>query len=224
MKAKNISGLYALTPDLADTEKLCHLVEASLLGGASAIQYRNKSASHELRIKQACALLKLCRQHNVPLIINDDIELCLAINADGVHLGEKDIGKYGNLAEARVRLGGDKILGASCYNRFELAQAAQVNGADYVAFGACFASGTKPNAVKTSLELISQAQRELNMPIVAIGGITLDNAELVISAGADCVAVIDALFSSNNVQSSAQQFSQLFTQDNQYGLSQSTAV
>ena len=220
VKAKSIRGLYAITPNLADTEKLRRLVEASLLGGASAIQYRNKTASHSLRITQARALLNLCRQHNVPLIINDYIKLCLAIDADGVHLGSDD----GSLAEARAQLGEDKILGASCYGRFELAQAAKVNGADYVAFGACFASGTKPNAANAPLALISRAQQELNLPIVAIGGITLDNAALVISAGADCVAVIDALFSSSNVQSSAQQFSQLFTQNNQYGLSQSTAV
>ncbi len=219
MKAKSIRGLYAITPDLADTNKLCHLVEESLLGGASMIQYRNKSAGHSLRITQARLLLDLCRKHHVPLIINDDIQLCLAIEADGVHLGGND----GNLAKAREQLGEDKILGASCYNHLELAQTAKTDGADYVAFGACFESGTKPNAVKAPLELISQARKELDLPIVAIGGITLDNAALVISAGADCVAVIDALFSSNNVQSCAQQFSQLFTQIN-HGLSQSTAV
>ncbi len=219
MKAKSIRGLYAITPDLADTNKLCHLVEESLLGGASMIQYRNKSADHSLRITQARLLLDLCRKHHVPLIINDDIQLCLAIEADGVHLGGND----GNLAKAREQLGEDKILGASCYNHLELAQTAKTDGADYVAFGACFESGTKPNAVKAPLELISQARKELDLPIVAIGGITLDNAALVISAGADCVAVIVALFSSNNVQSCAQQFSQLFTQIN-HGLSQSTAV
>jgi thiamine-phosphate pyrophosphorylase len=189
------------------------LVEACLLGGASTIQYRNKTASPGLRITQARALLNLCRRHSVPLIINDYIDLCLAVDADGVHLGGND----GNLAEARKRLGEDKILGASCYNRFELAQAAKINGADYVAFGACFESGTKPDAANAPLQLISRAQQQLDMPIVAIGGITLDNAALVISAGANGIAVIDALFSSNNVRLTAQQFSQFFTQNNQYG-------
>jgi thiamine-phosphate pyrophosphorylase len=206
MKAKKIRGLYALTPDLTDTEKLCHLVEASLLGGASAIQYRNKTASHNLRVTQACALLNLCRQHNVPLIINDYIQLCLTVDADGVHLGGSD----GNLSEARQQLGEDKILGVSCYNRFELAQAAKVNGADYVAFGACFESNTKPDAVDAPLGLISRAQQRLNIPIVAIGGITLDNAALAINAGASSVAVISALFSAHDIKQTAQQFSRLF--------------
>lgn len=205
-KAKNLRGLYALTPDLADTEKLCQLVEACLLGGASAIQYRNKTASQDLRVTQARALLNLCRQHHVPLIINDHIELCLAIDADGVHLGGDD----GNLSKARQQLGEDKILGASCYNRLELAQAAKANGADYVAFGACFESGTKPDAVDAPLELIGRAQQELNMPIVAIGGITLDNAALTIGAGASSIAVINALFTTDDIKQTAQQFSHLF--------------
>jgi thiamine-phosphate pyrophosphorylase len=206
VKAKKIRGLYALTPELADTEKLCQLVEASLLGGASAIQYRSKTADHSLRVTQARALLNLCRQHNVPLIVNDYIQLCLTIDADGVHLGGND----GNLPEARKQLGTDKILGASCYNRFELAQAAKTNGADYVAFGACFTSGTKPDAAKAPLELISRAQQVLNMPIVAIGGITLDNAALVVKAGASSIAVISALFSADDIKQTAQRFSNLF--------------
>lgn len=205
-KAKNIRGLYALTPDLADTEKLCQLVEASLLGGASAIQYRNKTADQDLRVSQARVLLKLCRQYNVPLIINDYAQLCLAIDADGVHLGGND----SSLPEARKQLGADKILGASCYNRFELAQAAKARGADYVAFGACFASDTKPDAANASLELISRARQELNMPTVAIGGITLDNATLAINAGASSVAVINALFTADDIKQTAQQFSNLF--------------
>lgn len=206
VKTKKIKGLYALTPDLADTEKLCQLVEVCLLGGASAVQYRNKTADQDLRITQARALLNLCRQHNVPLIINDYIQLCLTIDADGVHLGSND----GNLSEARKQLGEDKILGTSCYNRFELAQTAKVDGADYVAFGTCFYSDTKPNAANAPLELIARAQQELNMPIVAIGGITLDNAALAINAGASSVAVISALFSAHDIKQTAQQFSHLF--------------
>jgi len=206
MKAKKIRGLYALTPDLADTEKLCQLVEASLLGGASVIQYRNKTADHNLRVTQASALLNLCRQRNVPLIINDHIQLCLTIDADGVHLGGND----GDLFEARQQLGEDKILGASCYNRFELAQIAKAKGANYVAFGACFASDTKPGAVSAPLELISRAQQELDVPIVAIGGITLDNAALAVNAGASSVAIISALFAANDIKQTAQQFSKLF--------------
>ncbi|HLD10014.1 MAG TPA: thiamine phosphate synthase [Methylophilaceae bacterium] len=231
MKAKNIRGLYALTPDLADTEKLCHLVKASLSGGASMVQYRNKLAGFDLRAEQVSALLKISREHHIPLIINDHLDLCLQLDADGVHLGAEDIGKHGNLAEARQRLGGNKILGVSCYNRFELAQQAKVQGADYVAFGACFESGTKPAAANAPLELISRARKELNLPIVAIGGITLDNAASAIKAGASSIAVIGALFSANNIQltaldveAAARKFSNLFNQNNHHDLTQSTVV
>lgn len=203
-----IRGLYAITPDMADTDQLCTLVEASLLGGASLLQYRNKTAGHVLRVAQARALLDLCRDYDVPLIINDNIKLCLAIDADGVHLGSSD----GNLAESRARLGSDKILGASCYNRFELAVEAKIRGADYVAFGACFASATKPNAAKADLALFGRAQANLGLPTVAIGGITQDNAILAINAGADAVAVIAALYSAADVTVAAQQLSNLFTQ------------
>lgn len=207
-KQSAVRGLYAITPDTADTEQLCALVEASLRGGASILQYRNKTASHALRVSQSRALLELCREYNVPFIINDNIKLCLAIDADGIHLGTSD----GNLAESRARLGPDKILGASCYNRYELAMEAQARGADYVAFGACFASGTKPNAQKADLALFTKARADLGLPVVAIGGINQDNATLAINAGADAVAVIAALYSAPDVTVAAKQFSNLFVQ------------
>lgn len=215
-------GLYAITPDMADTVKLCELVEASLQGGAQMIQYRNKIATPSLRASQAQALLGLCRKHNVPLIINDHIELCLDLDADGVHLGAMDIGMdshIGGLGQTRQKLGADKILGVSCYNRFELAQQAKEQGADYVAFGACFTSTTKPAAVNAPLQLIRRARDELHIPVVAIGGITRDNASLAIKAGASSIAVIGALFSGKStesaaldVETAAREFSQLFTQ------------
>jgi thiamine-phosphate pyrophosphorylase len=204
-----IKGLYAITPDMADTEKLGELVEASLQGGASLIQYRNKSASMALCLEQAQVLQELCQTYNTPLIINDHIEICLRLDTDGVHLGIEDIDLHGTLAQARRQLG-DRILGVSCYNRFELAQQAKKQGADYIAFGACFKSGTKPAAVNAPLQLISRAHEELGLPVVAIGGITLDNAALAIDAGASSIAVIDALFSADGVQLAAQQFTQLF--------------
>lgn len=201
-----IKGLYAITPDMADTDLLLQKVEAALQGGINILQYRNKLANHKLQTQQARALLPLCRQYNVPLIINDSVKLCLTLDADGVHLGAGD----GNLAEVRARIGRDKILGASCYNRFDLALAAQQAGASYVAFGACFASSTKPNAPVAGLELFARAKTELNIPTVAIGGITLQNAPSVIQAGADAIAVINAIFNANDVKLSAKQFSQLF--------------
>lgn len=201
-----ITGLYAVTPGEQNTDVLVAKVEAALQGGVKVLQYRNKFANYKLQTQQAHALLSLCRQYHVPLIINDSIELCLTLDADGVHLGADD----GNLSEARARLGADKIMGASCYNRFELAVSAQQAGADYVAFGACFASSTKPNALVAGLELFTRAKVELTIPIVAIGGITLENAPLAIEAGADSIAVINAIFAAEDVKTTAEQFAQLF--------------
>jgi len=206
-----VHGLYAVTPDEADTDVLLAKVEAALQGGINVLQYRNKAASHKLQTQQARAILPLCRHYDVPLIINDSVKLCLTLDADGVHLGADD----GNLAEARARLGAGRILGASCYNRLDLAQSAVQAGADYVAFGACFASGTKPNAPVAPLQLFTQAGQALDVPLVAIGGITLNNAAQVIGAGADAVAVVGALFNLKNdedqsVTEAARQFSQLF--------------
>lgn len=201
-----IQGLYAITPDTADTKLLLVKVEAALQGGISILQYRNKLADHKLQTQQARALLPLCRQYQVPLIINDSVKLCLALDAEGVHLGADD----GNLAEIRARIGKNKILGASCYNRFDLALSAQQAGANYVAFGACFASSTKPNAPVADLALFTQARAQLDVPSVAIGGITTENAHQVIQAGANAIAVINALFAAEDVKQKARQFSALF--------------
>jgi thiamine-phosphate pyrophosphorylase len=201
-----IQGLYGITPDIADTDLLLAKVEAALQGGINMLQYRNKLANHKLQTQQARAILPLCRQYNVPLIINDSVKLCLTLDADGVHLGADD----GNLAEVRSRIGKDKILGASCYNRFDMALSAQQQGATYVAFGACFASQTKPNAPVAGLDLFTRAKTELTIPTVAIGGITLQNAALVVSAGASAIAVINAIFSANDVKLVSEQFSKLF--------------
>lgn len=208
MKTK-LGGLYAVTPDLIDTRRLGELVEAVLQGGASLLQYRNKLASSAQRLEQAGALLALCRQHGVPLIINDDLELCRLLNADGVHLGGDD----GDIATARARLGPGKIIGASCYDRLDLAVAAKSGGADYVAFGSCFGSSTKPAAVRAPLELFGQARQQVGLPMVAIGGITAENAGLAIAAGADALAVINAVFAVPDVRQAAHTFSQLFIQD-----------
>lgn len=202
-------GLYAITPDEQDTDILLSKVEAALQGGASMLQYRNKLASHSLKVQQSRALLPLCRQYSVPLIINDSVKLCLTLDADGVHLGADD----GNLSEARNRLGADKILGASCYNRFDLALSAEQAGADYVAFGACFSSDTKPNAPVASLELFRQAREQLKIPSVAIGGITPENAHQVIQSGASAIAVINAIFGADDVKLSTQQFTKLLNHD-----------
>lgn len=201
-----INGLYAITPDTLNTELLCEKVAAALQGGASMLQYRNKAADAGLRLRQATALLVLCRSFHVPLIINDHLDLCAQIDADGLHLGATDCG----LGAAKRLLGEHKILGASCYNRLDLAVQAQESGASYVAFGACFNSGTKPDAVNAPLSLFTEAKQKINIPLVAIGGITLENAPHVIHAGASTIAVLDALFGADDITSTSQQFTHLF--------------
>lgn len=201
-----LSGLYAVTPDLADTPDLLARVEAALAGRARAVQYRNKSASTALRLAQGRALLALCRRYHVPLIINDHLDLALAFDADGVHLGAED----GSLAQAREKLGPDKILGASCYDRIDAALAARRAGADYVAFGSFFPSGVKPDAVHAPLALLKEAKQRVSLPVVAIGGVTPENAPQLIAAGADAVAVISALFGAADVKRAAQRFDALF--------------
>lgn len=203
---KTINGLYAVTSDLADTTQLLSLVKSAIAGGASIVQYRNKLASADLRRTQAQALLDLCQQSRVPLIINDHVDLCAELGADGVHLGAED----GAIAAARQTLGPARIIGASCYNRLELAEAAREQSADYVAFGSCFGSRTKPAAVQAPLTLFAEAKRITGLPTVAIGGITADNAPVAIAAGADAIAVIDGLWSAGNIQQRACAFSNLF--------------
>ncbi len=201
-----IRGLYAVTPDIADTSELVAKVEAALLGGAALVQYRNKTADPRLRSLQARALQTLCRARGVPLIINDHAELAAALDADGLHLGKDDA----LLPPARAKLGPGKLLGASCYDRLESAVAAVRAGADYVAFGSLFPSTVKPSAVHAPLELLRKARRELSVPIVAIGGITPDNAAQVIAAGADAVAVISALFAAADIRAAAERFKDTF--------------
>jgi thiamine-phosphate pyrophosphorylase len=201
-----ISGLYAVTPDSSDTPGLLAGVKSALDGGARLLQYRNKGTDAALRRAQGSALLALCRRYEVPLIINDDLDLALELNAAGVHLGSDD----GSLRAARNRLGRTKILGASCYRQLAGALEAQEAGADYVAFGSFFASGVKPTAVRAPLDLLVEAKRRLSVPVVAIGGITLDNAPQLIAAGADAVAVISALFGAADVRAAARGFTTLF--------------
>src|SRR5471032_209310 len=181
-----ISGLYAITPDVTETSLLLASATLAVANGAHILQYRNKLANPVLALEQAQALRALTHGYNACLIINDDLELALAVQADGVHLGWDD----GDLAHTRARMPYGMLLGASCYNDLALARTAIAAGANYVAFGAVFPSGTKPLARRAGLELITLARAEFTVPIVAIGGITLQNAAEVIAAGADSIAVI----------------------------------
>ena len=205
-----LRGLYLLTPDEPDTQRLVARVADVIAEGAVLLQYRNKTADAPLRRRQAQALLPLCDAHGVGLVINDDWRLAADMGAAGVHLGETD----GELAEARRVLGHDALIGASCYNRLELAVAAQSAGASYVAFGAFFDSGTKPMARRAPLALLGQA-RALGLPTVAIGGITPDNAHILLAAGADLLAVLGAVFDAANPAAAARALVSCFDTDPQ---------
>lgn len=204
-RAARVRGLYAVTPDTSDTESLVRAVVAAIRGGARLIQYRNKTAAPALRIAQARALKDVCGT-TARLIINDHVDLALECDADGVHVGREDEA----LAEARRRLGPDVWVGVSCYDSLERARAARDGGADYVAFGSFFPSRVKPGAVRATVGLLREARRELTLPVVAIGGITIANAGPLVEAGADAVAVISALFETQNVEAAAAQFAALF--------------
>jgi thiamine-phosphate pyrophosphorylase len=196
-------GLYAITDGPRDG--LLAAVAQALEGGARLVQYRDKSADAARRHAEAAALRQLCAGHGVPLIINDDVRLAAAIQADGVHLGEDDPA----LAAARAALGGQAIIGVSCYDSLERAQELAAAGADYLAFGAFFPSPTKPLARRAGPELLRQSAA-LGLPRVAIGGITPDNAGSLVDAGADYLAVISALFGAADVRAAAQTFSALY--------------
>ncbi len=201
---ERIAGLYAVTRELADTARLVREVEAALAGGAHVVQYRSKSPDAALRRAQAEALAAVCRRALVPLIVNDDLELALAVGADGVHLGRDD----GGIAAPRARLGPHGLLGASCYDRIDLAERAVAAGADHVAFGSVFPSPTKPNAVRAPLSLFGHGS--LGVPLVAIGGIQLATAPAVIAAGAHCLAVISDLIDATDVTARARSYQALF--------------
>jgi thiamine-phosphate pyrophosphorylase len=202
-----LRGLYAITDETLIPESVfAATVEQALRGGAAIIQYRDKSGNQEKRLEQATALRSLCGEYNASLIINDDISLAKAVDANGVHLGEEDV----SIEQARLMLGDSAIIGVSCYNQLGRAVEAQAAGADYVAFGAVFTSTTKPSARPANCELISEAKSLLDLPLCAIGGIDQSNAERVIDAGADMTALISGLFSAEDVCLTAKYISRLF--------------
>jgi thiamine-phosphate pyrophosphorylase len=204
-----IAGLYAI----ADTryrraDALVRAVEEAILGGARAIQYRNKIAGYDAdaRRREAAALLAVCRRHGVPFIVNDDVSLTRALGADGVHLGRDDM----PYADARHALGEAAVIGVSCYNELARALAAQAEGADYIAFGSFFPSRTTPGAVRASPELLREARGKVRLPIVAIGGITPENGAVLLAAGATALAAAEGVFNRDDVRAAAAAYARLF--------------
>lgn len=203
--SKQLSGLYAIADTKLLGANLISSTQQALQGGARLIQYRDKSNESEQRLLQAKEIRALCNEHGAFFIVNDDVELAYNCDADGVHLGKNDL----NYKQARKKLSTNAIIGVSCYNQLSIAAEAAKEGANYIAFGSVYSSSIKPNAVRASLDLFQQAQA-LNIPLCAIGGITLKNAQATIDAGAHMLAVISALFDKTSTENTAKKFTSLF--------------
>jgi thiamine-phosphate pyrophosphorylase len=202
----NLRGLYLVTPDWDDTQQLLQITEQAIRGGVALLQYRHKTADAALRQEQAECLQALCRTYKVPFIINDYVDLCLALDADGIHVGGTDA----SVAQVRAAVGSNKIVGASCYGSIELAHDAHRAGASYVAFGGFYPSKVKKYPVTTSPDIVAQSKREIPLPAVVIGGMTYANAAPLVAQGADMVAAISSVYLAGNPQSAARAFSDLF--------------
>lgn len=186
----SLRGLYAITDSvLLGDGKLLPYVEAALKGGACLVQYRDKSTDAGRRLEEASQLKILCEQYAAQLLINDDLELASRLNV-GVHLGRDD----GSLREARQQLGPHALVGATCHASLDYAEQAVAAGASYIAFGRFFQSATKPGAPSANTSLLQEARSRFAVPVVAIGGITLNNAPPLLDAGADLLAVVHGLF------------------------------
>jgi thiamine-phosphate pyrophosphorylase len=199
-------GLYLVTPDWEDTPRLLAATRAAVQGGAICVQYRRKAGTSSQRMEQALSLSVMLKQSGVTFIVNDDAALAAAVAADGVHVGRED----GDVAELRKKYGEEFIIGVSCYNDFGRAQKAAAEGATYIAFGAMFASPTKPEAVAAPLTMVRRAKSELQLPVVCIGGITADNALPLVEAGADLLAVITDVYAAEDPCAQAARFAELY--------------
>jgi thiamine-phosphate pyrophosphorylase len=205
-----LHGLYAITdPMLIPDQRLLPAAQAALRGGARLLQYRDKPARAMQRLERAGRLAALCRQYGALFIVNDDPALAQAVNADGVHMGQSD----GAVPAARALLGADKIIGVSCHGDLALAAKGAAEGADYLALGRFYPSHTKPKAPPVTLDTLREARDRFTQPLVAIGGVTADNAQPLIDAGADMVALIHGLFATadcDEIEVRARQLSRLF--------------
>lgn len=201
-----LSGLYLVTPDWDDTDKLIASSELALKGGARILQYRHKTADATLRKQQAQALKTLCQRYQCLFIVNDHVDLCRELDADGVHVGGMDA----TVAQVRSQVGADKIVGTSCYGDLQLARTAHQEGASYVAFGGFYPSRIKKYPVTTPFDIVTQSKREIPLPCVVIGGMTIENCQPLISCGADMVAAISSVYLTDNPESAAREFVTLF--------------
>lgn len=184
---------------------LLRAVEQALAGGVSLVQYRAKQISGEEMFKEAVELRKLCASYDVPLIVNDRVDIALAAEAAGVHLGQGDL----PCSVARKILGSDYIIGVSAHNSEEALQAVH-DGADYIGCGAVFATNSKSDVRQVGLEGLAAVKAEVGIPVVGIGGITAANYADVLQTGADGAAVISGLLNCEDVYEAAQTFVKIF--------------
>lgn len=204
---KALKGLYIVTPDWDETDKLLAVTEKALKGGAALVQYRHKTAGAEQRREQAKALQALCKRYDVPFIINDYVDLCMELDADGIHVGGTDE----SVAAVRASVGPDKIVGASCYGEMDLVRQAAKEGASYVAFGGFYPSRIKKYEVTTPVSIVGDAKKELpGMPSCAIGGITLENAVPLVEQGVDMISVISSVYMADDPEAAARAFADMY--------------
>lgn len=199
-------GLYLVTPNWDDTAHLLQVTEKALEQGVCLLQYRHKTADASLRLEQASALQTLCQRYQVPFIINDYLDLCLQLDADGLHVGGTDM----SVAEARAQLGVDKIIGASCYGDLALAQRAFEQGASYMAFGGFYPSVVKQYPVTTPLSIVAEAKASIPLPLVVIGGMNPVLAQPLVAQGADMVAAISSVYLAEETATAVREFQNLF--------------
>ncbi len=200
-------GLYAITPDgISSDPQGLDRVRQVIVGGAVLLQYRDESADYKQRTKFARNLAALCSDMHCPLLINNDVTIAVDCGAAGVHLGVNDM----SIGEAREQLGPEAIIGASCYNQLERGEAAVSAGATYLAFGSVYSSTTKPGAGHCSKDTLVLASQRYPLPLVAIGGITVENGAALLAAGVDYLAVISDLFAGGSEYQQASRFTRLF--------------
>lgn len=202
-----MKGLYIVTPDWDDTAKMVEVTEKALKGGAEIVQYRHKTAGPELRLEQAKALQAVCKKYKKPFIINDYVDLCLELDADGIHVGGMDA----PVKKVRAAVGPDKIVGASCYGDLNLARTATRDGATYVAFGGFYPSRVKKYPVTTPLDIVAEWKKEQpDMPVCVIGGMDVENGAPLVTKGAEMVAVVSGVYFQDDPEAAAREFVKLF--------------
>lgn len=182
-------------------------VEESLKGGVTLVQLREKHLSFEEFLEEAKEMKELCHKYGVPLLINDNVEICIESGADGVHVGQKDM----EAGAVREKLGKDKIIGVSA-RTVEQAMAAQNAGADYLGVGAVFSTSTKEDAKPLDHEILKAITKAVDIPVVAIGGISSENVSQLKGTGIDGVAVVSAIYGKENPKEAAENLKRLVSE------------